>query len=520
MEPDHAANIANFMKVYTDATIVSSAKAFTMMQGFFGTDFEDRRIVVGEGDTLSLGKHTLAFVSAPMVHWPEVIVTYDVCDKVLFSADGFGKFGALDVEEPWADEARRYYIGIVGKYGAQVQALLKKAAALDIQTICPLHGPVLKENLGYYINLYDIWSSYRVESEGIVIAYTSIYGNTKRAVEAFAEKLKAKGCPKVIVHDLARCDMALAISDAFQYSKLVLATTTYNAGIFPFMHTFIHGLTERSFKNRTIGLIENGSWAPLAAKVMKGMFEDSKNITFANTTVRIMSALNEQSAQQLEDMANELCKDYIAQSGETANKNDLTALFNIGYGLYVVTSNDGKKDNGLIVNTVSQVTNTPNRIAVTINKENYSHHVIKQTGIMNVNCLDTSAPFSVFQTFGFQSGRNADKFANLTPLRSDNGLAFLPRYINSFMSLKVEQYVDLDTHGMFICSVTEARVISDLDTMTYTYYQNNVKPKPETDGKKGYVCKVCGWVYEGEELPEDIVCPLCKHGAADFEPIG
>ena len=520
MEPDHAANIANFMKVYTDATIVSSAKAFTMMQGFFGTDFEDRRIVVGEGDTLSLGKHTLAFVSAPMVHWPEVIVTYDVCDKVLFSADGFGKFGALDVEEPWADEARRYYIGIVGKYGAQVQALLKKAAALDIQTICPLHGPVLKENLGYYINLYDIWSSYRVESEGIVIAYTSIYGNTKRAVEAFAEKLKAKGCPKVIVHDLARCDMALAISDAFQYSKLVLATTTYNAGIFPFMHTFIHGLTERSFKNRTIGLIENGFWAPLAAKVMKSMFEDSKNITFTNTTVRIMSALNEQSAQQLEDMANELCKDYIAQSGETANKNDLTALFNIGYGLYVVTSNDGKKDNGLIVNTVSQVTNTPNRIAVTINKENYSHHVIKQTGIMNVNCLDTSAPFSVFQTFGFQSGRNADKFANLTPLRSDNGLAFLPRYINSFMSLKVEQYVDLDTHGMFICSVTEARVISDLDTMTYTYYQNNVKPKPETDGKKGYVCKVCGWVYEGEELPEDIVCPLCKHGAADFEPIG
>ena len=520
MEPDHAANIANFMKVYTDATIVSSAKAFTMMQGFFGTDFEDRRIVVGEGDTLSLGKHTLAFVSAPMVHWPEVIVTYDVCDKVLFSADGFGKFGALDVEELWADEARRYYIGIVGKYGAQVQALLKKAAALDIQTICPLHGPVLKENLGYYINLYDIWSSYRVESEGIVIAYTSIYGNTKRAVEAFAEKLKAKGCPKVIVHDLARCDMALAISDAFQYSKLVLATTTYNAGIFPFMHTFIHGLTERSFKNRTIGLIENGSWAPLAAKVMKSMFEDSKNITFTNTTVRIMSALNEQSAQQLEDMANELCKDYIAQSGETANKNDLTALFNIGYGLYVVTSNDGKKDNGLIVNTVSQVTNTPNRIAVTINKENYSHHVIKQTGIMNVNCLDTSAPFSVFQTFGFQSGRNADKFANLTPLRSDNGLAFLPRYINSFMSLKVEQYVDLDTHGMYICSVTEARVISDLDTMTYTYYQNNVKPKPETDGKKGYVCKVCGWVYEGEELPEDIVCPLCKHGAADFEPIG
>ena len=520
MEPDHAANIANFMKVYPDATIVSSYKAFGMMQNFFGTDYADRRVVVGEGDTLTLGKHTLAFVTAPMVHWPEVIVTYDVLDKVLFAADGFGKFGALDVEEAWADEARRYYIGIVGKYGAQVQALLKKAATLDIQTICPLHGPILKENLGYYLNLYDIWSSYRVESEGIVVAYTSVYGNTKAAVEQLVEKLKAKGCPKVIVHDLARCDMAQAVADAFRYSKLVLATTTYNADIFPFMKEFIHALTERSFRNRTVGLIENGSWAPLAAKIMRGMLAESKNLTFTDTTVRILSALNEESAGQLESMAEELCKDYLAQSSETANKSDLTALFNIGYGLYVVTSNDGKKDNGLIVNTVSQVTNTPNRVAVAINKDNYSHHIIKQTGIMNVNCLSTDAPFSVFQTFGFQSGRNADKFANIEPLRSDNGLAFLPRYINSFMSLQVEQYVDLGTHGMFICSVTEARVISDTETMTYTYYMNNVKPKPETAGKKGHVCKVCGWVYEGEDLPDDIVCPLCKHGAADFEPIG
>jgi len=520
MEPDHAANIANFMKVYPDATIVSSYKAFGMMQNFFGTDYADRRVVVGEGDTLTLGKHTLAFVTAPMVHWPEVIVTYDVLDKVLFAADGFGKFGALDVEEDWADEARRYYIGIVGKYGAQVQALLKKAATLDIQTICPLHGPILKENLGYYLNLYDIWSSYRVESEGIVVAYTSVYGNTKAAVEQLVEKLKAKGCPKVIVHDLARCDMAQAVADAFRYSKLVLATTTYNADIFPFMKEFIHALTERSFRNRTVGLIENGSWAPLAAKIMRGMLAESKNLTFTDTTVRILSALNEESAGQLESMAEELCKDYLAQSSETANKSDLTALFNIGYGLYVVTSNDGKKDNGLIVNTVSQVTNTPNRVAVAINKDNYSHHIIKQTGIMNVNCLSTDAPFSVFQTFGFQSGRNADKFANIEPLRSDNGLAFLPRYINSFMSLQVEQYVDLGTHGMFICSVTEARVISDTETMTYTYYMNNVKPKPETAGKKGHVCKVCGWVYEGEDLPDDIVCPLCKHGAADFEPIG
>ena len=519
MEPDHSANIAVFLKLYPQTTVVASAKAFAMIKNFFGEDYADRRIVVGEGDTLNLGTHVLTFVTAPMVHWPEVIMTYDAHDKVLFSADGFGKFGALDVEEDWACEARRYYIGIVGKYGAQVQAVLKKAAGLDIQIIAPLHGPVLKENLGYYINLYDIWSSYRVESDGIVIAYTSIYGNTKAAVELLAQKLTEKGCPKVVVNDLARCDMAEAVEDAFRYGKLVLATTTYNADVFPFMKEFIHHLTERNFQNRTIGLMENGSWAPQAAKVMRRMLEDSKNLTFTDTTVKILSALNDDSKAQIEAMAEELCREYLARQDETANKSDMNALFNIGYGLYVVTSNDGVKDNGLIVNTVTQVTNTPNRIAVTISKENYSHHVIRKTGVMNVNCLDESAPFYVFEHFGFQSGRTVDKFAGCEDLRSDNGLRFLPRYINSFLSLKVENYVDLDTHGMFICSVAEARVISDKPTMTYAYYQDNVKPKPETEGKKGYVCRICGWVYEGENLPDDIVCPLCKHGAADFEPI-
>ena len=519
MEPDHSANIGNFMKAYPDAQIVSSAKAFAMMNNFFGTDFAGRSIVVGEGDTLELGSHTLTFVTAPMVHWPEVIVTYDSLDKVLFSADGFGKFGALDADEDWACEARRYYVGIVGKYGAQVQALLKKAANLDIEKICPLHGPILTENLGYYLNLYNTWSSYGIESDGIMIAYTSVYGNTKKAVELLAERLKAKGCPKVVVNDLARCDMAEAVEDAFRYGRIVFATTTYNADIFPFMKTFIEHLTERNFQNRTVAFIENGSWAPLAAKVMKGMFEGCKNLTFADTTVKIKSALSNESKEQIEALADELCRDYLAQSDETADKNDLSALFNIGYGLYVVTSNDGKKDNGLIVNTVTQVTNTPNRVAVTINKDNYSHHIIQQTGIMNVNCLSVDAPFKVFENFGFQSGRSVNKFADCTPLRSDNGLAFLPRYINSFMSLKVEQYVDLGTHGMFICSVTEARVLSDKETMTYTYYQNNVKPKPQTEGKKGFVCKICGWIYEGDELPDYIVCPLCKHGAADFEEI-
>lgn len=519
MEPDHAGSIVSFMNVYTDTTIVSSRKAFVMMKNYFSTEYEQRRMIIDEGDTLSLGKHSLSFVSAPMVHWPEVMVTYDSYDKVLFSADGFGKFGALDADEPWDDEARRYYIGIVGKYGVQVQNLLKKAAGLDISIICPLHGPVLKDNLSYYINLYDIWSKYEIESEGIVIAYTSVYGNTRKAAMLMRDKLVSKGCPAVELIDLARYDQAQAVALAFKYGKLVLATTTYNADIFPFMRDFLIHLVERGYKNRTVGIIENGSWAPLAAKVIKNMLAPCKKITFCDTTVSIVSALNETSTAQLEQLAEELCSDYIAQRSETADKNNLAALMNIGYGLYVVTSNDGKKDNGLIVNTVTQLTNTPNRIGVTINKSNYSHHIIRQTGIMNLNMLTEDAPFSLFENFGFTSGRNVDKFAGSELLRSDNGLVFLPRYINSFISLKVENYVDLDTHGMFICSITESRVISQSPAMSYNYYHQNVKPKPESDGKKGFVCKVCGYIYEGDTLPDDFVCPLCKHGASDFEPI-
>ncbi len=519
VEPDHSASILAFAERYPDAVIVASAQAFRLIAAFYVTDFAQRRLVVTQGTELALGTHTLTFYTAPMVHWPEVVMSYDSADKVLFSADAFGKFGALDVEEDWACEARRYYIGIVGKYGAQVQSVLKKAAGLDIQTICPLHGPILTENLGYYLNLYNIWSSYGVETDGIAIFYTSVYGNTKKAAELLADKLKAKGCPKVSVADLAREDMAEAVEDAFRYGKLVIASTTYNADVFPFMRTFLEHLVERGYKKRTIGVIENGSWAPMAAKTMKAILEPCKDLKFTNASVKIMSAMNDENKQQIEAMANELCEEYEARNNETANKNDLTALFNIGYGLYVVTSNDGKKDNGCIVNTVSQLTSQPNRVAVCINKQNYTHHVVKSTGIMNVNCLSIEAPFKVFENFGFQSGRNVDKFANCSPMRSDNGLVFLPHYINSFMSLKVEDYIDLGTHGMFICSVTEARVINRIETMTYTYYQKNVKPKPATEGKKGWVCKVCGYVYEGDELPEDFICPLCKHGAADFEPI-
>lgn len=518
MEPDHSANIKKFMSVYPDTKVVASKKAFQMMENFFGEDYSINGITVSEGDTLLLGSHTLNFYTAPMVHWPEVIVTYESSEKVLFSADAFGKFGALDVSEDWACEARRYYFGIVGKYGAQAQALLKKAATLDIETICPLHGPVLTENLGYYIGLYNTWSSYDVESDGILIAYTSVYGNTKKAVLMLEAELKKNGCPKVVLADLARDDMAEAIEDAFRYGKLVLATTTYNADIFPHMKTFIDGLLERNYQNRTIAFIENGSWAPLAAKVMRASFEKAKNITFAETTVKIMSALNDESKEQVINLAKELSTEYLARKEETANKNDLTALFNIGYGLYVVTSNDGKRDNGLVVNTVAQVSDNPIRIAVTINKDNYSHHVIKQTGVMNINCLSTDAPFSVFENFGFKSGRTTDKFEGREKLRSDNGLVFLDKYINSFMSLNVENYVDLGSHGMFICTVSESRVLTNRETMTYSYYHANVKPKPNQ--KKGYVCKICGWVYDGDTLPDDLVCPLCKHGANDFEKLG
>ena len=517
MEPDHSANIANFASTYPNAKIVGNAKTFAMMEQFFGDNFADRQVVVENGGTLDLGTHKLTFVFAPMVHWPEVMVTYDSADKVLFSADGFGKFGALDVDEEWACEARRYYFGIVGKYGAQVQKLLQAASTLDIQKICPLHGPILTENLGYYLDLYNTWSSYGIESDGIVIAYTSVYGNTKKAVELLAEKLKAKGCPKVVVNDLARVDMAEAVEDAFRYGKIVLATTTYNAGIFPWMREFIDHLTERNFSNKKVAFIENGTWAPMAHKVMKGMLENCKNLVFTEPVVTIKSAMNDANKEQLEALADDLCQDYLARSPQTAKKNDMTALFRLGYGLYVVTCNDGKKDNGLIVNTVSQVSD--NKIAVCINKKNYSCHVIEQSKELNVNCLSVDAPFDIFKRFGFQSGRTVDKFQGIETAKSDNGLPFLTQYINAVLSLKVENQVDLESHIMFICSVTEARVTSDRATMTYTYYQENVKPKPQTEGKKGWVCKVCGYIYEGEVLPDDFICPLCKHGAADFEKI-
>ena len=518
MEPDHAASIQAFVEKYPEVCVVGNTKTFKMIGQFFPTLVMENTLSVNNFDTLSLGQHTLTFAFAPMVHWPEVMMTYDSFDKVLFSADGFGKFGALDVEEPWDCEARRYYIGIVGKYGKQVQNILKVAATLDIQIICPLHGPVLTENLGHYIHLYDLWSSYTPETEGIVIAYTSVYGHTKEAVELLERELKGLGVANVVVHDLARTDMAEAVEDAFRYDKLVLATTTYNADVFPFMRTFLDKLTERAFQNRTVAFMENGSWAPTANKVMKEKLSKSKNLTFAKNDVTILSALNDESTQQVRDLAQELAASYKPVEVRD-DFIDPTALFNIGYGLYVVTSNDGKKDNGLIVNTVTQVTSTPNRVAVAVNKLNYSCRIIEKTGKLNISTLSQDTPFKVFEQFGFQSGKDVDKFEDFTNAqRSANGLLYLNKYANSYISCQVINTIDLQTHMLFICDVTQCVNLTDIPTMTYTYYLQNVKPQPESD-KKGYVCKICGWVYEGETLPDDIVCPLCKHGAADFEPL-
>ena len=521
MEPDHSASIAAFLELYPDATVVGNAKTFKMIYQFFPGLTIKNTLEVKNNDTLSLGSHQLTFVFAPMVHWPEVMMTYESSEKILFSADGFGKFGALDVEDPegWACEARRYYFGIVGKYGKQVQAVLKKAAQLDIQTICPLHGPVLTEDLGYYIGLYDTWSSYLPEDDGVCIAYTSVYGHTKKAAEMLAKELEDAGVPNVALNDLAREDMYECVEDAFRYDTLVLATTTYNAGIFPYMREFLGHLVERGYQNRRIAFIENGSWAPMAIKVMKEMLAGCQNLTYTSLHVSILSALDDESTAALHALAEELADPYEKRPVPEKPQQDPTALFKIGYGLYVVTCNDGKKQNGQIANTVTQVSSDPQRIAVSLNKANYTAEVVCKTGVMNICTLTEQTPFQEFKHFGFQSGRNVDKFAEYKHYDiAANGVAYLTKYANAFLSLKVFSTVDMGSHWMFICDITESAVLGTDETMTYSFYQKNVKPRPE-EQKKGWVCDVCGYIYEGEELPEDFICPLCKHPASDFSKL-
>lgn len=511
VEPDHSGSISAFMKTYPETTVVSSVKGFFMMKNFYGEGYENNRIEIKDGDELDLIGLKLKFITAPMVHWPEVFLTYDETNKVLFSADAFGRFGVKDGEADEIAEARRYYFGIVGKYGAQVQNLLKKAAGLEISVICSLHGFPLADKIPLYVKLYDVWSSYAAEDKGVTIVYSSIYKNTEKAAYSLKKKLEADGAANVEIFDLLRSDIHKAVASAFRYGSLVIASVTYNGDLFPKTREFINALIERNYQNRTIGYIENGSWSPQAGKHIKAAFENSKNVAFAENNVTIVSAADEETEEKI----NALSKELVSAVSPAAK--DGKFFRKIGYGLYVLTTNDGKKDNAMIANNVVQLSGNPERVAVTVNKSNYSCEVIKTTGKMNVNVLTESAPFSVFEKFGFKSGRDTDKTAGVNFSRSDNGLMVITDNVNAFASLETESVIDAVSHEIFICRVTESKAFSDETSMTYDYYHKNVKPADNR--KKGYVCSICGYVYEGEELPSDFICPICKHGAGDFEKI-
>ena len=532
MEPDHAANIANFMDVYRDTTIVSSKKAFAMMAQFFGTDYPDRQIIVKEGDSLTLGKHTLAFVEAPMVHWPETMMTFDETDGILFSGDGFGCFGTLDggfvdtrmnIDHYWG-EMVRYYSNIVGKYGTQVQALLKKAAGLEIEMICPLHGPVWRKDIAWFLDKYIHWATYTPEDDAVVIAYASVYGGTENAANVLAAKLSDLGVRNVQMYDVSVTHPSYILSECFRASHLVFISTTYNAGMFVTMENLVHDIVHHNLQNRTIALMENGSWAPTAAGLMRAEFQKLKNCTILDETVTIKSTLKESQLADVETMAQAIF-DSMPKPVPAEHKADApvekNAFFSFSYGLFVLTARDGEKDNGCIINTAAQLTDTPKRISIAVNKANFTHDMIRKTGVFNLSMLSTDAPFGLFQHYGFQSGRDVDKFADVKGMaRATNGVYYLPYSTNAFVSGKVTQEIDLGTHTLFIADVTEARVLSDAPSMTYSFYFANVKPKPSALKKQtGWVCKICGYVYEGETLPADFICPLCKHGAEDFEKL-
>ena len=541
MEPDHAEAIQEVVLRYPEVKIVCNAKIVKMIKQFFDFDIDSRAVVVKEGDSLSTGKHNLVFVMAPMVHWPEVMVSYDTTDKILFSADGFGTFGALNgalfadevnFERDYLDEARRYYTNIVGKYGDQVQTLLKKAATLDIEMICPLHGFVWRKNLGDFIGKYMHWSSYSPEEYGVVIAYASVYGHTENTAEILACKLRERGV-KTVMYDVSVAPASDIIAAAFKWSHLVFASTTYNAGIFVNMESLIYDLVAHNIQKRTVALIENGSWAPTSGALMRKELEKCKDMTILDNQVTIRSALKKEQLSQLDALADALA-DTIPGTAKSSKVTeevkeevsseatvDPTAMFKLSYGLFVLTAKDGEKDNGCIINTVMQVTDVKKRIAIAVNKANYTHDMIKKTGVFNVSVLTTDAPFKLFQQFGFQSGRDTDKFAGETEVaRTANGLRYVPQYANAVISGKVVEEHEYDTHTLFVAEVTEAAVLSNAPSVTYQYYFDHIKPQPQpTTEKTGYVCKICGYIYEGETLPEDYICPLCKHGAADFEKL-
>ncbi len=537
MEPDHAATLQETVRRYPEAKVVCNAKTVAMIRNYFTFDMDARAVVVKEMDTLCTGRHTFAFVMAPMVHWPEVMVSYDVTTKTLFSADAFGTFGALN-GNLFADEvefrteklaeARRYYTNIVGKYGTQVQALLKKAATIEIETICPLHGPVWRRDIAWFVDKYVHWATYQPEEQAVVIAYASVYGGTENAANILASLLASRGAHNVKLYDVSVTHPSYIVSECFRASHLVFLSTTYNAGMFVNMETLVHDIVAHNLQNRTIALVENGSWAPTAGGLMRAEFQKLKNCTILDEGCTIRSSVKDEQVEQLTAIADALCQTLIparASVEEPAPSApavvEPNAMFKLSYGLFVLTARDGSRDNGCIINTVTQLTDSPKRISIAVNKQNLTHDMVLKTGVFNVSILSENAPFAIFKHYGFQSGREVDKFAGVPALaRAQNGVYYLPDSTNAFLSGKVTQTIDLGTHTLFIADVTEARVLSDVPSMTYAYYFENVKPKPAALQKQtGWVCRICGYVYEGEELPPDFICPLCKHGAEDFEKL-
>ena len=533
MEPDHCATLAELVLRYPGVKIVTNAKALNMIKNYFTFDIESRVTVVKENDTLTTGKHTFAFVMAPMVHWPEVMVSYDKTDKVLFSADAFGTFGALNgnifadevnFETECLDDARRYYTNIVGKYGTQVLALLKKAAALDIQMLCPLHGPVWRRDIGWFIEKYQLWASYTPEENGVMIAYASVYGHTENAANIIASKLADAGVRNVKMYDVSVTHPSVIVSEAFRVSHLVFASTTYNAGIFVNMENALHDIVAHNLQNRSIAVVENGSWAPTSGGLMRELLGRLKNCTILEHGLTIKSSLKDGQMAELDELVADIVetlpkKDVIEHKPNEAVEPN--AMFKLSYGLFVLTAKDGDKDNGCIINTAAQLTSNPNRISIAVNKNNFTHDMILKTGLFNVSILTTDAPFDIFKYYGFQTGREVNKFPGSGFPRSKNSLIFITGCTNAFISGKVVEAHDYGTHTLFVADVTEAQVLSNAPSVTYAYYYDHIKPKPQkpAEQKVGWVCKICGYVYEGEELPADFVCPLCKHGAADFEKL-
>ena len=530
MEPDHCATLQELVLRYPEVKIVCNAKTQTMIRNFFTFDIDSRAVLVKEMDTLCTGRHTFAFVMAPMVHWPEAMVSYDVTTRTLYSADAFGTFGALsgnlyadevNFRTEYLAEARRYYTNIVGKYGTQVQALLKKAASIEIEMICPLHGFVWRKDIGWFIDKYQHWASYEPEEQAVVIAYASVYGNTENAANILAGMLADRGVHNVKLYDVSATHPSYIVSECFRASHLVFLSTTYNAGMFVNMENLVHDIVHHNLQNRTIALVENGSWAATAGGLMRAEFAKLKNCTILDETVSIRSSLKENQLAQLQALADAVYdsmeKPAPADHSQPVEPN---AMFSLSYGLFVLTAREGAKDNGCIINTVTQLTDSPKRISICVNKANYTCEMIRRTGAFNVSVLSNDAPFAMFRHYGFQSGRDTDKFAGVSGMaRAVNGIYYVPYCTNAFLSGKVVQEIEFETHFLFIAEVTEARVLNSVPSMTYAYYFANVKPKPQKPAEKKpcWVCKICGWVYEGEELPPDIICPLCKHGAADFE---